>query len=213
LAKDPSGILADLQGPENPHRPRLGPAAATVNLRSGQQFIITTAKSSAIPRKPPVNTTFSPAAPLKVKAGDRILLSDGLIELRVEKKTPPARKFIFAAVVNGRSARRAQGQSISPGRESPSRVPATDAPKTAKICAFALAPTMWTSSRRQLCPPPRRRLLGQKPSSAAPKKDTPVISKLEKAPKPLKIWKVFCALVSDGRRWFGAPGDPSGRLK
>ena len=50
-------------------------------LRAGQRFVITTAKVLGDSTR--VNTTFLPM-PREVKRGDRILLSDGLIELRVE---------------------------------------------------------------------------------------------------------------------------------
>src|SRR5438874_9290757 len=71
-------ILADLQGPKI----RTGPLAGGVPvlLRAGQQFIITTAKVLGDSTR--VNTVFTPL-PREVHRGDRILLSDGLIELRV----------------------------------------------------------------------------------------------------------------------------------
>jgi len=71
-------ILADLQGPKI----RTGPleGGAPVRLRFGQQFFITTRtmKGSAAG----VSTTFR-ALPKAVRKGDRILLADGSIELRV----------------------------------------------------------------------------------------------------------------------------------
>src|SRR4029077_8139797 len=72
-------ILADLQGPKI----RTGALAGgrPVLLRSGQKFTITTAKILGDSTR--VNTTFVPL-PKEVHRGDRILLSDGLIELRVE---------------------------------------------------------------------------------------------------------------------------------
>ncbi len=50
-----------------------------VTLRPGQNFIITTAKILGDSTR--VNTTFK-QLPREVKSGDRILLSDGLIELK-----------------------------------------------------------------------------------------------------------------------------------
>ena len=87
------GILADLQGPKI----RTGALAGggTVNLRSGQQFIITTAKILGDSTR--VSTIFRPL-PREVHSGDRILLSDGLIELRVEKVSGPE---VYCRVVNG----------------------------------------------------------------------------------------------------------------
>lgn len=80
LMKKPIAILADLQGPKI----RTGALAGggSVALRTGQKFVITTAKVLGDSTR--VNTTFRPL-PLEVKTGDRILLSDGLIELRVER--------------------------------------------------------------------------------------------------------------------------------
>ncbi len=77
--KKPIAILADLQGPKI----RTGALAGggTVLLRAGQRFVITTAKVLGDSTR--VNTTFLPM-PREVGKGDRILLSDGLIELRVE---------------------------------------------------------------------------------------------------------------------------------
>lgn len=91
--KRPIALLADLQGPKI----RTGALAGggTVLLRAGQNFIITTAKVLGDSTR--VSTTFHPL-PREVKPGDRILLSDGLIELRVEKTT---RTEVICQVVNG----------------------------------------------------------------------------------------------------------------
>jgi pyruvate kinase len=80
LTKKPIAILADLQGPKI----RTGALAGggSVALRTGQKFVITTAKVLGDSTR--VNTIFRPL-PHEVKPGDRILLSDGLIELRVER--------------------------------------------------------------------------------------------------------------------------------
>src|SRR3989442_11123294 len=76
----PIAILADLQGPKI----RTGPLAGggPVLLRTGQRFVITTARVLGDSTR--VNTVFTPL-PREVHRDDRILLSDGLIELRVEK--------------------------------------------------------------------------------------------------------------------------------
>jgi pyruvate kinase len=91
--KKPIAILADLQGPKI----RTGALAGggTVLLRAGQRFVITTARVLGDSTR--VNTTFHPL-PREVKGGDRILLSDGLIELRVEKTT---HSEVISQVVNG----------------------------------------------------------------------------------------------------------------
>jgi len=89
----PIAILVDLQGPKI----RTGALAGggTVLLRAGQKFVITTAKVLGDSTR--VNTTFHPL-PREVKGGDRILLSDGLIELRVERTT---HNEVVCQVVNG----------------------------------------------------------------------------------------------------------------
>jgi len=89
----PIAILADLQGPKI----RTGALAGggTVLLRTGQKFVITTAKVLGDTTR--VNTTFHPL-PREVKKGDRILLSDGLIELRAEKTSHTE---VTCQVVNG----------------------------------------------------------------------------------------------------------------
>jgi pyruvate kinase len=93
LMKRPIAILADLQGPKI----RTGALAGggSVALRTGQKFVITTAKVLGDSTR--VNTTFRPL-PQGVKAGDRILLSDGLIELRVERVRG---QEVHTHVVNG----------------------------------------------------------------------------------------------------------------
>ena len=89
----PIAVLVDLQGPKI----RTGALAGggTVLLRAGQKFIITTAKVLGDTTR--VNTTFHPL-PREVNKGDRILLSDGLIELRVEKTSQTE---VTCQVVNG----------------------------------------------------------------------------------------------------------------
>ena len=89
----PIAILVDLQGPKI----RTGALAGggTVLLRAGQKFVITTAKVLGDSTR--VNTTFHPL-PREVKKGDRILLSDGLIELWVEKT---GHAEVICQVVNG----------------------------------------------------------------------------------------------------------------
>jgi pyruvate kinase len=76
----PLAILADLQGPKI--RTGLLEAGRKVRLRFGQKFTITTKKIAGTAEG--VSTTFE-QLPSAVRRGDRILLSDGEIELRVEK--------------------------------------------------------------------------------------------------------------------------------
>lgn len=93
LKKKPIAILADLQGPKI----RTGALAGggSVALRTGQKFVITTAKVLGDSTR--VNTIFRPL-PHEVKIADRILLSDGLIELRVERVRG---QEVHCHVVNG----------------------------------------------------------------------------------------------------------------
>src|SRR6202045_1097338 len=119
-------ILADLQGPKI----RTGVLAGgkPVMLVAGQQFIITTARILGDSTR--VNTTFRPL-PREVKSGDRILLSDGLIELRVEKVRG---QEVICRVVNGGSLGEHKGINL-PGVQL--RVPALT-PKDRIDLRFAL---------------------------------------------------------------------------
>jgi pyruvate kinase len=80
--KRPIAILADLQGPKI--RTGILAGGGTVLLRTGQRFMITT--SRVLGDSTRVSTTFQ-QLPREVKKGDCILLSDGLIKMRVEKTT------------------------------------------------------------------------------------------------------------------------------
>ena len=162
----PIAILADLQGPKI----RTGALAGggTVTLRAGQQFVITTAKILGDSTR--VSTIFHPL-PREVKAGDRILLSDGLIELRVERIR---KQEVICQVVNGGVLGEHKGINL-PGVKL--RVPAlTD--KDRKDLRFALAhgaDYIAVSFVRR----PEDVLLAKSLIRRA-KKDTPVIAKLEK---------------------------------
>jgi pyruvate kinase len=160
------GILADLQGPKI----RTGALAGggTVNLRSGQQFIITTAKILGDSTR--VNTTFRPL-PREVKAGDRILLSDGLIELRVEKVRG---QEVICRVVNGGPLGENKGINL-PGVKL--RVPALT-PKDRIDLRFALDHNVDFVAASFVRRP--EDVLLAKALIRRAKKDTPVISKLEK---------------------------------
>jgi pyruvate kinase len=119
-------ILADLQGPKI----RTGKLAGgtPVQLQAGQNFVITTAKILGDSMR--VNTTFTPL-PREVKSGDRILLSDGLIELRVERVHG---REVHTRVVNGGSLGENKGINL-PGVRL--RVPALT-PKDRADLKFAL---------------------------------------------------------------------------
>jgi pyruvate kinase len=122
----PVAILADLQGPKI--RTGVLAGGTPVTLRSGQKFIITTRKILGDSTR--VNTTFLPL-PLEVGRGARILLSDGLIELRVLQVRGPE---VICEVVNGGALGEHKGINL-PGVRL--RVPALT-PKDRQDLAFAL---------------------------------------------------------------------------
>ena len=159
-------ILADLQGPKI----RTGALAGggPVILRTGQQFTITTAKVLGDSTR--VSTVFTPL-PKEVHTGDRILLSDGLIELRVLQ----VRKAeVICEVVNGGALGENKGINL-PGVKL--HVPALT-PKDKADLRFALAhgaDYIAVSFVRR----PEDVLLA-KQLIRKQKKDTPVIAKLEK---------------------------------
>ena len=100
--------------PEDPHR-RRSPAARPYAVRPGQRFVITTARVLGDATR--VSTTFRPL-PREVHRGDRILLSDGLIELRVETSARPGSHLRSR---QRRRARRAQRHQSSGNSASRSR--------------------------------------------------------------------------------------------
>jgi pyruvate kinase len=100
----PLAILQDLQGPKIrtgglwEHRP--------IRLESGASFTITT--RDVVGDREIVSTTYS-ALPRDVRAGDRVLLSDGLIELRVVETTDDE---VRTEVVFGGELRENQGINL-----------------------------------------------------------------------------------------------------
>src|SRR6266436_2055995 len=178
----PIAILADLQGPKI----RTGPLAGggPVMLRAGQRFVITTAKVLGDSTR--VNTTFT-RLPRDVHRGDRILLSDGLIELRVEQV--PDRQVV-CTVVNGGALGEHKGINL-PGVKL--RVPAMT-PKDREDLVFALkhgADYIAVSFVRR----PEDVLLAKQLIRRAGK-DTPVIAKLEKPEAIEKLDEILH--VADG---------------
>jgi pyruvate kinase len=162
----PIAVLADLQGPKI----RTGPLAggSPVLLRSGQRFVITTARVLGDSTR--VSTIFRPL-PREVHRGDRILLSDGLIELRVEQVRG---QEVICEVVNGGALGEHKGINL-PGIQL--RVPALTQKDRADL-AFALkhgANYIAVSFVRR----PEDVVLAKSLIRRAGK-DTPVIAKLEK---------------------------------
>jgi pyruvate kinase len=164
--RKPLAILADLQGPKI----RTGALAgrAPVILRAGQQFVITTARILGDSTR--VSTVFKPL-PREVHRGDRILLSDGLIELRVKQVRG---REVICEVVNGGALGENKGINL-PGIKL--RVPALTSKDRADLI-FALkqgADYIAVSFVRR----PEDVLLAKTLVRRA-RKDTPVIAKLEK---------------------------------
>src|SRR2546426_973989 len=162
----PIAILADLQGPKI----RTGALAGggPVMLRAGERFTITTAKVLGDSTR--VSTTF-PGLPREVHPGDRILLSDGLIELRVEQVRE---RQVICEIVNGGALGQHKGINL-PGLKL--RVPALT-PKDRADLAFALkhgANYVAVSFVRRPEDVPLARQLIRRAG-----KDTPIIAKLEK---------------------------------
>jgi pyruvate kinase len=165
LAK-PIGILADLQGPKI----RTGALKdkQPVRLTAGQKFTITI--QSAIGTKEGVSTTFT-RMPREVKRGDRILLGDGLIELRVLSTTSTT---VQTEVVNGGLLGEHKGINL-PGVNL--RIPAVT-PKDHEDLLFALeqgANFIAVSFVRRA-----EDVLQAKKAITRAKKDLPIIAKLEK---------------------------------
>jgi pyruvate kinase len=122
----PLAILADLQGPKI----RTGPLqqGRPVRLRTGKRLTITT--KNVVGTSEVVSTTFR-ALPKSVHKGDRILLSDGAIELRV---LSTRRHEVICRIVNGGELGEHQGINL-PGIRL--RIPSLTA-KDRKDLAFAL---------------------------------------------------------------------------
>jgi pyruvate kinase len=103
-ADRPLGILQDLQGPKI----RTGKLkdGQPVQLRAGDRFVITTHEIVGTAER--VSTTYQ-ALPHDVEPGDRILLSDGLIELRVIGETHDE---VETTVIFGGELRENQGINL-----------------------------------------------------------------------------------------------------
>jgi pyruvate kinase len=159
-------ILADLPGPKIRTGSLAGGQPAL--LRSGQQFTISTLQRAG--DRHGVSTTYRPL-PSEVRRGDRILLSDGLIELRVESAH---RHEILCRVVNGGLLGENKGVNL-PGVHL--RAPALT-PKDLDDLAFALrcgVNYIGVSFVRSA-----EDVLKAKAAVARNGKNTPIIAKLEK---------------------------------
>ena len=162
----PIAILADLQGPKI----RTGTLGGDrpVTLRAGQRFTITTAK---VPGTSVVVSTTYKRLPREVRRGDRILLDDGLIELRV---LAARGSKIACEVIHGGELGEHKGINL-PGVKL--KVPALTA-KDLDDLAFALdhgVNYIAVSFVRRAAD-----VLAAKAAIGRTGKDTPVIAKLEK---------------------------------
>src|ERR1019366_3744603 len=162
----PIAILADLQGPKI----RTGVLVGNrpVQLRAGQRFTIFTLDRPGTSSG--VSTTFK-RMPREVSRGDRILLGDGLIELRVLSTTSNS---ILCRVVNGGELGEHKGINL-PGVKL--RIPALT-PKDYDDLAFTLehgANFVAVSFVRHA-----EDVLLAKAAVARAGKNVPVIAKLEK---------------------------------
>lgn len=162
----PIGILADLQGPKI----RTGTLVdkKPVLLRAGQKFTISTV--SRVGTIDGVSTTYKRMA-RDVSRGDRILLGDGLIELRVLSTTS---NLVLTQVVNGGLLGEHKGINL-PGVKL--RIPAVT-PKDHDDLIFALqqgANFVAVSFVRSA-----KDVLQAKAAISRARKDVPVIAKLEK---------------------------------
>ncbi len=162
----PIAILADLQGPKI--RTGLLEGAKPVELRTGQRFTITTKTIKGNVQG--VSTTYKPL-PEEVQKGDRILLADGLIELRVRGVRGDT---VETEVINGGELGQNKGINLPGVKLKISALTAKDRadlafamtqPVNYIALSFARRPEDVQTAKRAIAK------LG---------KDTPVIAKLEK---------------------------------
>jgi pyruvate kinase len=162
----PVAILADLQGPKI----RTGALArgVPVQLHFGQKFTITTRKITGTSEG--VSTTFR-ALPHTVHKGDRILLSDGNIAMRV---VATRGEEVICQVENGGELREHQGINL-PGVKL--KIPSLTA-KDRKDLAFALS--IGVNYVALSFVRTARDVLAGKAAIARAGKNIPIIAKLEK---------------------------------
>jgi pyruvate kinase len=162
----PIGILADLQGPKIRTGALVG--GTPVQLRTGQRFTISMRDFHGTSAG--VSTTYK-RLPRDVSRGDRILLGDGLIELRVLSTTSNS---VLCNVVNGGELGEHKGINL-PGVKL--RIPAVTARDRGDL-AFALrygANFVAVSFVRSAAD-----VLLAKSAIARARKNVPIIAKLEK---------------------------------
>jgi pyruvate kinase len=178
----PIAILADLPGPKIRTGTLVG--GNPVVLQAGRAFTITSKEVEG--NAEGVSTTYK-RLPAEVKKGDRILLSDGLIELRVESVSG---SNVSTRVVNGGELRQKQGINL-PGVHL--SVPALSAKDLGNL-AFAVGigvNYIGVSFVRRA-----EDVIAAKRAVARAKKRTPIIAKLEK-PEAIENLDAILA-VTDG---------------
>jgi pyruvate kinase len=184
----PVAILQDLQGPKI--RTGVLAGGGPVTLRSGQDFTITTEPVAGDSQR--VSTTYTPL-PSDVKASDRILLSDGAIELRVREV---AGAEVRCSVVQGGELAEHQGINLPGVALSAPALTEKDRedlvfgvgqrvdyialsfvrrPEDVREAKHLLAAALAQAPR-----PPEPRLAGLHPSAYAAEETIPLIAKLEK---------------------------------
>jgi pyruvate kinase len=166
LHEKPIGILADLQGPKIRTGKLVG--GKPVRLRFGQRFTITT--RNILGTEEGVSTTFR-ALPEAVHKGDRILLNDGEVALRVISVHG---QDVITQVENGGDIGEHKGINL-PGVKL--KIPSMT-PKDRKdlVSAMAIGADYLAISFVRTAADVR----AAKQAIARTGKDTPVISKLEK---------------------------------
>jgi len=178
----PIAILADLQGPKI--RTGALEQGKPVHLHFGQRFVISTKK--LIGTDQGVSTTFL-ALPESVRKGDRILLNDGEISLRVVSTRG---QEVVSQVENGGELGENKGINL-PGVKL--KIPSLT-PKDRRDLAFSLQ--MGANYVAQSFVRTAADVRAAKAAIARDGKDTPIIAKLEK-PEALDNLEEILA-VADG---------------
>jgi len=169
----PVAILQDLQGPKIRTGPLLG--GAPVSLQAGQEFLITTRPMAGTARA--VSTTYS-ALPQDVRPGDRILLSDGAIALRVRSV---AAVTITTEVVHGGTLGEHQGINLPGVNISAPALTEKDRGDLAFGLAQGVDSVALSFVRSAADVAEARRLLGElAPADPVGAPPIPLIAKLEK---------------------------------
>ncbi|MCL6481014.1 MAG: pyruvate kinase [Firmicutes bacterium] len=162
----PIAILADLQGPKI----RTGKLAGgkPVWLRTGDEVVLTTEDMAGEARR--ISTNYRDL-PKEVRLGDRILLADGLIELRV---TGRSRREVRCVVVHGGELGEHKGINLPGVRLRTSAFTEKDRRDLEFALEHEVNYVAVSFVRRA------EDVLAVKQAIARAKQDTPVIAKLEK---------------------------------